>query len=124
MKVLVCGSRGWGIDLPDPRRPIWDRLNEVFEHLAQSSRLITGGARGPDEFARQWAADSLVDHLVCYADWATHGKRAGILRNLRMLDEKPDLVLAFWDGTSRGTKHTIDEAHARGITVELHRSDA
>ncbi len=36
-----------------------------------------------------------------------------------MLESKPDLVLAFWDGQSRGTKHTITEARRRNIPVVL-----
>jgi hypothetical protein len=54
------------------------------------------------------------------ADWKQYGKRAGILRNLQMLDQRPDLVLAFQRNGSRGTQHTIDEARKRGIAVEVH----
>jgi hypothetical protein len=36
-----------------------------------------------------------------------------------MLDTGPDLVLAFQRNGSRGTQHTIDEARARGIPVEV-----
>ncbi len=47
------------------------------------------------------------------------GRRAGPERNIRMLDSTPDLVLAFWDGQSRGTRHTISEARRRNITVRV-----
>ena len=44
-----------------------------------------------------------------------------------MLDQKPDLVLAFHDdlGKSRGTADTVGEAKRRGIPVEhvFHSSD-
>jgi hypothetical protein len=36
-----------------------------------------------------------------------------------MLDEKPDLVIAYWNGKSNGTAHTISEARKRGIPVEV-----
>jgi len=36
-----------------------------------------------------------------------------------MLDWEPELVLAFWDGRSTGTEHTITEANRRGIPVEV-----
>jgi hypothetical protein len=55
---------------------------------------------------------------VFEADWRL-GRRAGPERNVRMLDTKPDLVLAFWDGQSRGTRHTISEARRRNITVRV-----
>lgn len=113
VKVLVCGSRLF--DMENGQRRVRDRLGQ----LPRDVLIITGGAGGPDEFARRWAVDSSVDHLIRYADWQIYGKRAGIIRNLRMLDEQPDLVIAFWDGQSRGTKHTIEEARRRGIPVEV-----
>ncbi|TAL45507.1 MAG: hypothetical protein EPN91_02025 [Salinibacterium sp.] len=53
------------------------------------------------------------------ADWETYGRRAGIVRNLAMLDTRPDLVIACWDGESKGTAHTMTEARKRGIPVEV-----
>ena len=53
------------------------------------------------------------------ADWDTYGKQAGFIRNIQMLDEKPDLVIAFQKNASRGTQHTINEARKRGIPVEV-----
>ena len=105
----------FGLDT-DGRQQVRDNLDRL---LLTNLRLIVGGAPGPDEFARQWAVDKMVDHLVLHANWNEDGKRAGILRNLRMLDQKPDLVIAFWDGQSTGTQHTITEARKRGIPVEI-----
>jgi len=110
-KILVCGSRGW---------PGVFRIHARLD-LLENALLIVGGAPGPDEVARQWAVSRGVDHIVFYANWERDGKRAGILRNLRMLALKPNLVIAFWDGESRGTEHTITTAEMRGIPVELIR---
>jgi hypothetical protein len=58
------------------------------------------------------------------ADWGTFGKRAGPIRNKQMLEEgKPDLVIAFWDGNSPGTKNMIDQAQAKGISVKVIKVD-
>lgn len=109
----MCGSR-----LFASRKVVRRRLDDLpLDDLL----VIVGGAFGPDEFAREWAVQTGVDHLVRYSDWERYGKRAGYLRNSAMLDEGPDLVIAFWDGESRGTKHTIDEARSRGIRVEVIR---
>jgi hypothetical protein len=118
MKVLVCGSRLFAIDSEsaDGKSVVWAHLDK-FDPRGLS--LITGGALGPDDWARDWAEQTKIDHHVLYAQWEDHGKRAGILRNLAMLDLKPDLVLAFWDGKSSGTAHTISEARRRGIAVEV-----
>lgn len=116
MNVLVCGSRMFALG-DGGRETVRERLDEILKE--HEFRLITGGANGPDEWARQWAVDTEVDHLVLYARWEEHGKRAGILRNLRMLDEKPELVIAFWDGKSKGTAHTIEGARTRNIPVDV-----
>lgn len=58
---------------------------------------------------------------VMKANWGLYGKRAGYVRNAAMLDEGPELVIAFWDDESKGTQHTIREATNRGIPVEIIR---
>lgn len=112
MKVLVCGSRGLR---PKDYRDVFDRLLR----LSSEDEIIHGGARGVDRFAGACAEAFGNRATVFLAEWDRHGKQAGVLRNCRMLDENPDVVLAFWDGQSRGTKHTIDEATRRGIPVEV-----
>jgi hypothetical protein len=42
-----------------------------------------------------------------------------IKRNIEMINEKPDIVLAFWDGFSYGTAHTIAQAILNGISVTI-----
>jgi hypothetical protein len=116
--VLVCGSRTLGgIELS---AQMFDRMKQ----LPATSTIMHGDARGVDRLAGH------IGEVLCFfvdvypADWERHGKRAGIVRNLEMLDRRPDLVLAFWDGQSKGTKHTIDEAERRGIPVEIVRMEA
>ena len=117
MKILVCGSRDW-----TDEGPIADRLATLAPD--GSATLIHGAARGADTIASN-VADLLGWAVHPFpADWDRHGKRAGILRNLAMLDEAPDLVIAFQRNGSRGTQHTIDEARRRGIPVEVHSRDS
>lgn len=86
MRLLVCGSR----DYANGQR--------VYDEIAarKPSVVIHGAYRGADTLADE-AADRLgIERLPFPADWTKHGKKAGPLRNQRMLDEgKPDLVLAF-----------------------------
>lgn len=115
-KILVCGSRDW-----TDERAITDALLPYQAGFPSDPLVIHGAARGADEIAA-WIAENLgLPTRAFPADWKTHGKRAGFLRNLQMLDEEPDLVIAFQRNGSRGTQHTIDEARRRGIPVEVHR---
>jgi hypothetical protein len=112
--VLACGSRSW-----EDREVIREALASVD---AEEITLIHGGARGADRLAAEvfqemFAGRDGYDVRVFPPDWDRLGKRAGYVRNMQMLDEDPDLVLAFHDGESRGTAHTIREARRRDISV-------
>jgi hypothetical protein len=77
---------------------------------------MQGGATGVDEFAKGWATTRPeVKRWVCNADWKTHGRKAGPLRNARMLEWKPDAVIAFPGG--KGTANMVALAKAAGVPV-------
>jgi hypothetical protein len=109
--VLVCGSRDW-------------RDGEAIKHalmrLPLGTTVMHGGARGADRLADTIASGLGFDVREYPADWKGLGRSAGAMRNLAMLDEGPDLVLAFWKDGSRGTALTISEANRRGIEVEVY----
>jgi hypothetical protein len=109
MRVLICGSRTW----TDAAA-----IQRALEDLPPGpTTIIHGGARGADQLAGKVAVRLGYAVEAYEADWSLGG-RAGPERNIRMLDSKPDLVLAFWDGRSRGTGHTVTEARRRNITVD------
>ena len=115
MRILCCGSRGW----TDRDLIYW----ELF-HAAEwpdPVEVIHGGARGADQISGEMATHIGMPVQVFPADWETHGKAAGPIRNREMLDqlEPGDLVLAFWDGRSRGTLDTIHETLSRMFTQQL-----
>ena len=110
MRVLVCGSRTW-----TDARAIGARLSR----LPAGTTIIHGAARGADSLAGRAAARLRLPVEASPADWAGEGRAAGFLRNRRMLDTRPNLVLAFWDGRSRGTLDCVEEATRRGIPVEI-----
>lgn len=111
MKVLICGSREWSDGWA-----IWDRIKDAWP---TDTEILVGDARGADAFAATGAEEAMYEVRVFKANWST-GRSAGIERNLRMLDQCPDLVLAFWVGDSPGTRHTLTEAKKRAIPCEVH----
>ena len=56
--------------------------------------------------------------FVVPADWKTHGKKAGPLRNTDIV-ARADALVAFWDGVSRGTRDAIVKARLAGKLVEV-----
>lgn len=108
MRVLVCGSR----NANDAAS-----IQKVLDQLdPRPSFVITGCARGVDWMARIWAKMNGIPTLDYPADWKTHGRRAGPLRNQRMIDEgRPDLVIAFPGGI--GTADMV--ARAKRARIRL-----
>lgn len=120
-RVLVTGSRTWtnGAAIAGALSSLLD-LNEPI--------TIVHGAckRGADDIAHRLANALGLGIERHPADWKTHGRGAGPIRNRDMvdsLDPATDLVLAFWDGKSPGTLNTIELARDRHVTVKVFKSD-
>lgn len=109
----MCGSRRY-----DDRNRIAKRLFDLpppYDDLI----IVHGNARGVDRIAGQ-EAEKLGFRVEKFpADWDQFGKRAGYVRNLQMAQAGANLCIAFWDGTSKGTKHMMDIAEEHGIPVEI-----
>ena len=119
MKVLICGDRHW-----KTRVEIEDRILQLLAHssaLGQPLSIIEGMASGADRIAGDIAIIYGIALATYEPDWDKFGTKAGPIRNREMLDEKPDLVVAFHNdiGKSKGTWDTIKEANRRGIKVEI-----
>lgn len=101
---------------------VFKQLDHMRFYLAEDNSeitIISGGAEGPDSWAAEWADSGKYNLKVFYADWKTHGKAAGPIRNTQIV-EAADRLIAFWDGKSRGTLDSITKAQNKGIVVEVH----
>jgi len=90
------------------------------------SRVVSGGARGADSLAAAYARERGLPLTELLPDWQRLKRRAGLVRNVDIV-ERAEVVLAFWDGRSTGTAHTIRTARdkrKRCIVVRYPPSDA
>lgn len=120
--VLICGSR-------TARREHLPLIRAELSLFPKSTSIIHGGQGTYNAFGKLiGGADMLADEVarglglkitVIYADWIGLGRAAGPRRNSAMLRERPGLVLAFWDGASRGTLDAITKARQLGIPVRV-----
>ena len=113
MKVVVAGSR----DFCD-KHLLFKCLDELLPENKGPYVIVSGGARGADRLGEEYAKERGYELLVKPADWKTRGKKAGFLRNIEMAKES-DMLVAFWDGQSMGTKHMIDLAHHYNLHVKV-----
>ena len=101
LRVAIVGSRNYCA--------LWEVGRLVRALRALDPVVVSGGARGVDQVAALAAA---MNGLLCEifpARWAALGKSAGMRRNQDIVD-RSDAVVAFWDGSSRGTADTVDRA--------------
>jgi len=80
--------------------------------------IISGGAKGIDSIAEEYADKNKISKLIMYPDYKSFGKAAPLKRNERMV-ELSDVVIAVWDGASRGTKYTVDYARKQNKKIIL-----
>jgi len=106
MRVAIVGGR----DFPNAYVAVFTWLEN---HAHPDWVIVSGGARGVDAAAKLYAGTNGHGYVEYPADWKTYGRSAGYRRN-RDIVANSDAVVAFWDGKSRGTKHSIDIAREMG----------
>ena len=107
MKVAVIGSRG--LSVPDLGNYLPENTDEI----------ISGGARGVDTSARQYALAHNIKLTEYLPEYEKYGRTAPLKRNITII-ENSDLVLAFWDGRSPGTRFVIDNCHKMGVKITVY----
>lgn len=105
MKVGVVGSR----DFTD-----YTLLCKTLSNY-KISLIVSGGARGADTLATKFAEENNIPVKEFIPDW-TIGKHAGFLRNTEIVNES-DIIIAFWDGASKGTLDSIKKARKQKKVV-------
>lgn len=116
MKLLICGSR----EFAD-----YDLLSRKMDEYLSSADLnkieiVAGGARGADTLAEQYARERGIKFTSFPAKWDVYGRSAGFIRNGEMAEycKGPgNTCISFWNGESSGTKHMMQTALRKRMSV-------
>lgn len=112
--IAVIGSRTFA----DKKR-LFDILDKNFEKIGV---IVSGGAKGADELGRVYAQERGFPCLIYYPRWRSvtgdFDKGAGFKRNYLII-KNCDIVLAFWDGASRGTQNSLDLARQLNKKIKI-----
>ena len=96
MKVAIIGSRNVSV-------------NDLGMYLSDEDEIVSGGAVGVDSCAADYAKKKGLKFTVFLPQYERYGKGAPIVRNKEIVDYA-DKIIAFWNGTSKGTLSVIKYA--------------
>ena len=106
MRYIVAGSRNFqNYELMEKT------LNSL--NLGPDDEIVCGDARGADTLGAKYGQLNGIPVIHFPADWDAYGKAAGHIRNAEMA-EYGDFLVAFWDGSSRGTSNMIQAMKRKG----------
>ena len=106
-RVIVCGGR----DFKDEEL-CYASLDKLLNNIG-NIEIVSGNASGADTFGEKYAEKNGFEVKIFKPDWKKYGRAAGPIRNREMLEyalAENAIVVAFWDGKSKGTKNMISQA--------------
>lgn len=103
MKIAVVGPR----DFKSPEY-LFKTLDAHID-IIQDIVIISGGTKGVDSIAKQYATACGYQYMEFKPDWQQFGLGAGLIRNTAIV-EACDVLIAFWDEKSKGTQDAINKA--------------
>lgn len=109
VKIGIVGSRNF-------KKLEWVR--HYVKSLEKDTIIVSGGAKGVDETAEKMGEELGMKVVSIRPNWKKYGRGAGIVRN-KEICEYSDMICAFWDGKSKGTKNTIDTAKKMNMIVQV-----
>lgn len=112
MKLIIAGTRTFK-DYDYFKSVVMKNLTEM------PTEIISGGAKGTDTLAQEYADEYEIPFTEFPANWEKHGKSAGPIRNREMASHGTH-CLVFWDGKSRGTTNMIDIAIGKNLPLVVH----
>jgi hypothetical protein len=126
VRIIIAGSRTFN-DYEFLKVKCNEIINSYFlggwvSPNLENVTIISGGANGADKLGERFAKENNIECKLFPANWDAYGKSAGYKRNLEMAyyaKEMYGVLIAFWDGKSRGTNHMIDIAKQLGLNVYI-----
>lgn len=113
-RIAVIGSRKFRDE-----QSVKSELAIMLAGLPDGIMVVSGGAPGVDTWAKQLCEKLEIPFDEMPAEWEKYGKAAGMIRNKQLLDTV-ETFIAFWDGTSPGTKGAIDYATKKRIPGKIY----
>lgn len=123
LRIIIAGSRDFN-DYKLLKTSMRDILKDTSLEGISKIKIISGTARGADQLGERFAKQFKLEVVKFPSKWDVYGKRAGYIRNEEMAkysveDNNYGMLVAFWNGESRGTNHMINLAKKHGVEVHV-----
>ena len=105
MKIVIVGSRDVII-------------SDIGRYISNAKEIVSGGAVGVDRCAEEYAKKNGIKLTVFLPQYKLYGRAAPIIRNKKIVDYS-DKIVAFWNGSSKGTLSVIKYARKTGKPCEI-----
>ena len=105
MRIAIIGSRSIGDA-------------DICTYVSDCDEIASGGAVGVDLCAADYARKNGQKLTLFLPEYERYGRAAPIVRNKKIVDYA-DKIVAFWDGSSKGTLSVIKYAEKRGKPCEV-----
>ena len=105
MKIAIVGSRNV-------------RVFDIGRYISNAEEIVSGGAVGVDCCAAEYAKEHGIRLTEFLPQYERYGRAAPIVRNKEIVDYS-DKIIAFWNGSSKGTLSVIKYAQKTGKPCEI-----
>lgn len=125
VRIIIAGGRDF-YRYKLLKSSVIEIISDLKERLSITDdeiEIVSGAARGADEEGERFAKEYNYKLTRFPADWSI-GRSAGYERNKKMAiyaqeDKNVGVLIAFWDGKSKGTNHMIALARKYGLEVHI-----
>lgn len=111
--IAVIGSRGY-----DDYQHFSAWVHYYTQNILNACFVSGGCPSGADKLIEDYASDNYLPAVIFYPQYFEYGKRAPLERNKQIV-EASNMLIAFWDGKSTGTAHTIGLAREKNIPIRI-----
>ena len=125
-RIIIAGGRDF-----NDYETLKCAANDIIRYQCEINNdieveIVSGRARGADRLGERFADEFGYSLAKFPADWDKNGKQAGIIRNRQMAKYATEegycgVLIAFWDGESRGTRNMIETAGKFNMEVRVIR---
>ena len=105
MRIAIIGSRDVAV-------------TDIGRYVSGVDEIVSGGAVGVDFCAEEYAKKNRIKFTVFLPQYEQYGRAAPIVRNKKIVDYS-DKIIAFWNGSSKGTLSVIKYAKKIGKLCEV-----